>query len=165
MPEVKPIPDRFNSVSVYIFVPTGKEALEFYAKAFGAETISHMPGPGGQGTMHAEMRIGDSIVMLSDENEQFKMKSPSSVGASTAALHLYVEDTDAAFERAKAAGCEVLMPPFDMFWGDRFAKVTDPYGHQWGIAPHTEDVPPEEMGQRAAEFFANMSPGGECENS
>jgi uncharacterized glyoxalase superfamily protein PhnB len=156
MTDVKPIPERFNTVSVYLFVPNGAEALDFYAKAFGAETLCHMPGPNGQGTMHAEMRIGNSTMMLSDDNEQLNLKSPKSAGAGTASVHLYVEDVDAAFERATVAGCEVLMPPADMFWGDRFTKVVDPYGHQWGIATHTEDVPPEEMEQRAAEFFANM---------
>lgn len=161
MSNVQAIPDRFNSVNVYLFVPDGAEALEFYAKAFSAKTISHMPGPDGAGTMHAEMQIGDSTVMLADENEQFKLKSPKSAGAGTASLHLCVEDADRAFQQAIEAGCEVLMPPTDMFWGDRFAKVVDPYGHHWGIATHIEDVPPDEMGKRATEFFANMPGHGD----
>jgi len=158
----QPIPDRFNTVSTYLIVPSAVEALEFYAKAFGAETICRMPGPDGQSTMHAEMGIGDSTVMLTDENPQFNLKSPHSLGGCTASLHLYVEDADAMFQRAVDAGCKVLAPIQDMFWGDRFGKVADPYGHHWGVATHKEDLTEEEMQERAAAAFAQM---GQCEES
>ena len=163
MSDVKPIPDRFNTVSVYLIVPNSVEALEFYARAFGAETISRMAGQDGSSTLHAEIGIGDSTVMLTDENPQWNLKSPGSLGGCSASVHLYVEDVDAAFERAVDAGCQVLAPVEDMFWGDRYGKVADPFGHHWGIATHKEDVPEEELGQRAAEFFANMAAQGSCD--
>jgi uncharacterized glyoxalase superfamily protein PhnB len=148
MTTVQPVPDRFHSVAPYLVVPSAVEALALYEKAFGARTLSRMEGPGGS-TMHAEMRIGDSVVMMSDENPAWGLKSPRSAGACTCSLHLSVEDCDAVFQRAVAAGCQVLMPPADMFWGDRFCKVADPFGHHWGIATHQEDVSPEEMARRA----------------
>ncbi len=163
MSNVKPIPDRFNTVSAYLVVKNSVEALEFYGKAFGAETICRMPGPDGQSTMHAEMGIGNSTVMLTDENPQWGAASPITLGGNHSSLHLYVEDVDSAFEQAVAAGCEVTMPLQDMFWGDRFGKVKDPYGHQWGIATHKEDLTEDELQNRAAETFANMG-DGPCED-
>jgi len=157
---VKSRPDGFNTVSVYLVVKNAVEALEFYQKAFGAEVGARMPGPDGKSTMHAEMRIGNSKVMLTDENPQWGMKSPTTLGGSPASLHVYVDDADKFFNRAVEAGCTVTAPIMDAFWGDRYGKVADPFGHHWGIATHKEDVRPEEMGRRAAEFFANM---GECE--
>ena len=159
MSDVNPIPDRFNSVSAYLVVKNSTEALNFYGKAFGAETIFRMPGPDGASTMHAEMGIGDSVVMLTDENPEWGAQSPETLGGNHTSLHLYVNDVDAVFNQAVEAGCEVLAPVTDMFWGDRFGKVKDPFGHHWGIATHKEDVPEEEMGQRAAEFFASMGDG------
>jgi uncharacterized glyoxalase superfamily protein PhnB len=156
---VKPIPDGFNSVSTYLIVKNAVEATEFYRKAFGAEPGVRMPGPDGQSTMHAEIHIGNSAIMLSDENPQWNMKSPQTLGGVSASLHLYVDDADKLFNQAVEAGCEVLMPINDAFWGDRYAKVKDPFGHEWGIATHKEDVPPEEMGKRAQEFFAKMAEG------
>ncbi len=159
---VKPIPEGFNTVSVYLVVKNAVEALEFYQKAFGAEPGVRMPGPDGKSTMHAEMRIGNSMVMLTDENPQWEMKSPHTLGGSPSSLHIYVEDVDKYFNRAIEAGCEVKAPLMDAFWGDRFGKVTDPFGHEWGIATHKEDLSGEEIGKRAAEFFASMS-GGDCQ--
>jgi len=156
---VKAVPDGFNTVSVYLVVKNAVEALEFYQKAFGAEAGAHMTGPDGKSTMHAEMRIGNSTVMLTDENPQWQMKSPETLGGSPASLHVYVDDVDKMFGRAVEAGCTVLAPIMDAFWGDRYGKLADPYGHQWGIATHKEDVSPEDMGKRAAEFFASM---GDC---
>ncbi len=153
------IPEGFNTVSAYLIVKDAKEAIAFYQKAFGAESGVHMPGPGGQGTLHAEIRIGNSTVMLTDENPQWEMKSPSTLGGTPAGLHLYVDDADKAFQRAIDAGCTVKAPLMDAFWGDRFGKVTDPYGHEWGIATHVEDVEPAEMEKRAAAFFADMAGG------
>ena len=157
---VKPIPEGFNTVSAYLVVKNAVEALEFYQKAFGAEPGVRMPGPDGKSTMHAEMRIGNSMVMLTDENPQWEMKSPHTLGGSPSSLHIYVEDVDKYFDRAIKAGCEVKAPLMDAFWGDRFGKVVDPFGHQWGIATHKEDLSGEEIGKRATEWFANM--GGDC---
>ncbi len=160
MPDVKPIPDGFHTLNAYLIVPDALEAIDFYARAFGATAGDHMPGPGGKGTMHAEIRIGDSTLMLSDENPQWGSQAPATLGGSPVSLHLYVEDADALFHRAVEAGCSVEFPIDDTFWGDRYAKVKDPYGHQWGIATHKEDVPPEEMARRAEAFFASLA-GGE----
>ena len=156
---VKAVPDGFNTVNVYLVVKNAVEALEFYQKAFGAEAGERMPGPDGKSTMHAEMRIGNSTIMLTDENPKWEMKSPSTLGGSPASIHLYVKDADKMFKRAVDAGCTAMMPIMDAFWGDRYGKVIDPYGYQWGIATHKENLSPEEMGRRAAEFFANM---GDC---
>jgi PhnB protein len=153
---VKPIPDGFNSVSAYLVVPNAAEALEFYQRAFGAETIARMAGPDGKSTLHAEMRIGNSGVMLAEENERWGSKSPRTLGGTPVSLHIYCEDVDALFHRAVAAGCTVTYPVMDAFWGDRYGKVTDPYGHIWGIATHKEDVSPEECSRRAAAWFSSM---------
>jgi PhnB protein len=153
---VKPIPEGFHSVTPYLMVPNCVKALEWYEKAFGAKTISRMPGPGGS-TMHAEMRIGDSRLMLSDENPQWNAKSPKTLGGTPVSLHLYVQDVDAAFSQAQAAGCEVTMPPGQMFWGDRYCKIIDPFGHMWGIATRTEDVSPQELARRQEEMLKQMS--------
>lgn len=160
MSDVKPIPDRFNSLSAYLFVPNSVEAIEFYTKAFGAKLLSRMPGPDGTSTVHAELAIGNSILMLADENPQWNLKSPTTLGGCTSSMHLYVEDADATYNQAVAAGCQVLAPISDMFWGDRFGKVADPYGHHWGIATHKEDLSPAEMAERAKAAFAAMAGGG-----
>jgi len=160
----KPIPDGFNTVSVYLVVENAVEAIEFYQKAFGAEPGPRMPGPDGSSTMHAEIHIGNSAVMLTDENPQWGMKSPATLGGSPCTLHLYVEDVDAMFARAIAAGCTVRAPLMDAFWGDRYGKLMDPFGHEWGIATHKEDVPPDEMARRAQEWFAAMG-GPDCPQS
>ena len=154
---VNPVPQGFHTVNCYIVVPNSQEAMAFYEKAFGAEVAVHMPGPGGQGTMHAELRIGDSTVMLTDENEQWGKKSALTLGGSPVAMHVYCEDADAFFKQAVDAGCTEKFPVTEMFWGDRFGQVVDPYGVEWGIATHVEDVAPEEMGKRAEAFFASMS--------
>ncbi|HXV77139.1 MAG TPA: VOC family protein [Candidatus Polarisedimenticolaceae bacterium] len=153
----KPIPEGFNTVSSYLVVSDAAKAIEFYAKAFGAERVNHMPMPGGKGTMHAEMRLGDSRFMLTDENPQWGTRSPKSLGGTPVSMHIYTRDADAMFKRAVGAGCEVQMPPTDMFWGDRYAKVADPFGHVWGIATHVEDVPDAELGKRAKKWFADMA--------
>jgi uncharacterized glyoxalase superfamily protein PhnB len=158
---VKPIPERFNTVSAYLIVPNAVEALEFYQRALGAKTIVRMAGPGGQGTVHAEMALGDSMVMLADENPNWGAKSPRTLGATPVSLHLYVKDADALFQRAVAAGCTVQMPLQDMFWGDRFGKVQDPFGHVWAIATHKENVGEAELARRAAEAFAKMCAASE----
>jgi uncharacterized glyoxalase superfamily protein PhnB len=156
---VKAVPDGFHTVTPALMVSRSGDAIEFYKKAFGAVELFRMPGPDGQGVIHAEIRIGDSIIMLGDECPDMPGKAPTSLGATTCSLHIYVDNVDAAFDRALKAGATVQMPPANMFWGDRYAKVTDPFGHSWGLATHVEDLTPEEIGRRAQEFFAQMAQG------
>ena len=159
---VKPIPPGFNSVSCYLVVKGVTKAIDFYATAFGAKPGAVMKMPDGKTILHAEICIGNSMVMLTEENPQWEMKSSETLGGSPISMHLYVEDVDAAFQRATDAGCEVVAPLMDAFWGDRYGKVKDPFGLQWGIATHKEDLGPEEMGKRAAEWFASMA-AGDCQ--
>ena len=159
MSDVKPIPEGFNTVSNYLVVKSATEALSFYQKAFGAEAGHRMPGPDGESTMHAEMRIGNSSVMLTQENPEWQMKSAETLAGSPVSLHIYVENSDKAFDRAVAAGCEVTAPMSDAFWGDRYGKVKDPFGLEWGFATHKEDLTEAEIGKRAADFFASMGQG------
>ena len=156
---VKHVPEGFNTVSTYLIVKNAQEALDFYQKAFGAELRYRMRGPDGKSTMHAEMRLGNSTVMLTDENPQWGTKSPATLGGTPASLHVYVDNADKLFDRAVKAGCTVKAPLMDAFWGDRYGKLTDPFGHEWGIATHKEDVSPDEMERRAAEWFASMGGG------
>jgi PhnB protein len=148
MSAVKPVPDGYRTVTPYLAVRGAAKALEFYAKAFGATELFRMPGP-GDSVMHAEIRIGDSIVMLGDESPEMGATSPQTIGGSAVSLLLYVNDVDASFARATEAGCTAHMPPADMFWGDRYGKLQDPFGHLWAIATHKEDVSPEEVARRA----------------
>ena len=115
-----------------------------------------MPSPDGRTVMHAELQIGDSILFLADEFPEMGARSPKALGGSPVTIHLYVADVDAVFNRAIQAGATAQMPPTDMFWGDRYGKLTDPFGHVWSVATHTEDVPPEEMAKRAQAAFAQM---------
>ncbi len=160
--KVKAVPEGFNTVSAYLIVPDATRALRFYAEAFGAETGLRMSGPEGRGTMHAEMRIGDSMVMLADENPHMGTKAPASLGGTPVSLALYVQDVDALFARAVSAGCTVVLPVMDAFWGDRYGKLKDPFGHEWGIATHKEDLSPAEIERRQAEFFRKMGSGCGC---
>jgi uncharacterized glyoxalase superfamily protein PhnB len=164
MAKAQPVPAGFNTVSAYLVVPNSREALAFYKKAFAAEEVMCMPGPDGKTTMHAEMRIGNSTVMLGDENPEWGSRSPLTLGGAGVSLHLYVDNADALFQRAVSAGCTPIMPMMDAFWGDRYGKLKDPFGHQWGVATHKEDVTPQEMGKRAEAFFASMAaqPGGKA---
>jgi PhnB protein len=154
---VKAIPEGYGTVTPYIVVREAGKAIDFYKKAFGAEEVFRMPGPDGKSVAHAEIRIGNSMVMLSDENPEWGTKSPLTLGGTPVSLFIYSPDVDAAFKRAVDAGCSAEMPPADMFWGDRFSKVKDPFGHSWQIATHKEDVPMEEMEKRAKEFYASMA--------
>jgi PhnB protein len=140
---VKPIPDGYHSVTPQLNVKNAAKLIDFMKQAFGAEERMRMPGPGGA-LMHAEVKIGDSIVMMSDAVREAPM--PGSI-------FLYVEDVDAVYQRALRAGATSVMEPTNMFWGDRFASVKDGFGNQWGIATHKEDVPPEEMPKRAEAFM------------
>ena len=149
MSAVKYIPDGYHTVTPHLAVRNAAKALEFYAKAFGAEETFRMPGPGGV-IMHAEVRIGDSTVMLGEESPDMGALSPQAIGGSPVSLMIYVKDVDASFARAEKAGCKVELPPTDMFWGDRYGKLVDPFGHKWSLATHKEDVAPEEMAKRMA---------------
>jgi PhnB protein len=155
-----PIPPGFHTVTPYLTLRDTAQAIDFYRRVFDATEIMRMPGPGGKGVAHAEIKIGDSIVFLSDEMPQSQTRAPSSLGGATGYLFLYVPDVDAAIERAVKAGAKVTMPAADMFWGDRFGTVADPFGHHWGLATHIEDVPPDEMERRAKAAMAQMGGGG-----
>jgi len=155
---VKPVPEGFHTVTPYLVQRDAKRALEFYKKAFGAETRMSMPAPDGR-IQHAEIKIGDSIIFVTDEFPDLapELKSPESAGCATGSIFLYVPDVDAAFKRAVEAGARVVMPATDMFWGDRFGKVADPFGHHWGIATHKEDLTPQETQKRQAEWERTMA--------
>ena len=149
MADIKPMPDGYHTLTPYIVVDGAADAIAFYQKAFGAEEIYRMPAPGGK-VMHAEIQIGDSRLMLSDAIPEMGGRSPKTLGGSPASILVYVPDVDAAFARAVEAGATAEMPVANMFWGDRYGKVKDPFGHVWQLATHVEDVSPEEMGRRAA---------------
>jgi PhnB protein len=151
----KPIPEGYNTLSTYLAVDDATRAIEFYKEAFGATERGVMHGPDGK-VAHAEIQIGDSVIMLSDPFEQSTLRSPKQLGAASSALFMYVEDTDAAFERAVHAGASASSPPEDMFWGDRFGRVTDPFGHEWQIATRIEDLSLEEVMERGKEAMAGM---------
>ena len=153
---VNPIPAGCNSVNAYVIVKDGQKAVDFYAKAFGGEARTCMTGPDGS-FVHGEVKIGNSTLMVSQENPQWEMKSAETLGGSPVSLHLYVDDCDAVFKQAIEAGCSEIAPVMDMFWGDRYGKVVDPFGMQWGIATHTEDVSDEEMQKRSEEWFKQMA--------
>ena len=145
---VKAIPDGYYSLTPYVVVKGAAEAIEFYKTVFGATEIMRMPGPDGR-IMHAELKIGNSVLMLSDENLERGYLSPLSRGGASSSVMLYTDDVDATFKKAVAAGAKAEQPPTDMFWGDRMANLYDPFGHSWAIATHKEDVSPEEMEKRA----------------
>lgn len=145
---VKPIPDGFNTVTPHLVVNGAADAIEFYRDAFGAEEITRMPGPAGK-LMYAEIRIGDSRVMLTDELPEMGKKGPGPEGETAVTVHLYVPDTDAVFDKAVKAGAKVKMPLEDMFWGDRYGVIEDPFGHQWSIAMRKEDLTESQILERA----------------
>ena len=147
-----PIPEGFGTVTPHLIVKGAADAIQFYKQAFGAEEIACHEFHGA--VMHASIRIGDSIVMLNDEFPDMGCLGPLEGRPSPVTVHLFVEDVDALYKRATEAGAEVVMPLADMFWGDRYAIVRDPFGHSWSLGTHIEDVPPEEMESRAAAAFA-----------
>jgi uncharacterized glyoxalase superfamily protein PhnB len=153
---VKAVPEGHHTVTPHLIVRGGDQAIAFYKKAFGAEEVNRAPGPDGKKLMHAVIKIGDSLIHLSDEFPDMGSRSPQTLGGTAAGLLVYVEDVDAAFQRAVAAGAQVGFPVADMFWGDRFGKVVDPFGHEWALATHKEDVSHEEAMKRAAAHFAQM---------
>ena len=154
--QVQPIPQGYHSVTPYLVVNDAARAIDFYRRAFGAKETVRMDGPPGK-IAHAELKIGDSMIMLSDEMPGGGCRSPKSLGGSTVNIFLYVEKVDSVFNQAESAGAKVDMPPSDMFWGDRYGKLTDPFGHSWSVATHQEDVAPEEMKKRTQEAMGKMA--------
>jgi PhnB protein len=150
------IPHEFHTVTPSLVVRGAAQAIEFYKKALGAEERMRMAGPGGK-IMHAELKIGDSIIFLTDEMPEMGCKAPQTLGGSAGSLYLYVQDVDSAFKRAVDAGGKATMPVADMFWGDRFGSFTDPFGHNWGLSTHVEDLTEPEIEERAKAFYAQMA--------
>jgi PhnB protein len=153
--KVNPIPADYLGITPYLSVKGAADAIEFYKKAFGAIEMMRLPGP--DGTLgHAEIKIGDALIMLADEYPAYGNLSPKTLGGSSVRLHMYVEDVDAFFEKAVAAGAKVLIPIADQFYGDRSGRLEDPFGHVWLDSTHVEDVAPDEM-QRRMEAYSKKS--------
>ena len=152
----KPIPAGFHTVTPHIVIRNAARAIDFYKEAFGAKELFRMPGPDGKSIMHAEIKIGDSIIMIGEEHPEFGCKSPQALNGTPVGIHLYVENADDIFQRAVKAGAQSVMPVEDQFWGDRYGKLKDPFGHEWSIATHQRDLTPEQMQKGAAEAFAKM---------
>ncbi len=150
MAKVKPVPEGFHTVTPYLVVDDGARAIEFYEQAFGAKEVMRMPGPDGK-VSHAEVKIGDSIIMLGPSQASTGVRSPQSLGGSTVSIFLYLEDVDSTFKKALSAGAKEAQPLADQLWGDRYGRLTDPFGHSWSLATHKEDVSAEEMSRRMQE--------------
>ena len=147
MAQMKPIPDGMHTITPHLTVKGAAQAIDFYKKAFGAVELARMPMPDGKTLMHAHLKIGDSHLFLVDEFPTMGGKGPATLGGASVAMHLYFENVDAAFSQAVAAGAQPKMPPTDMFWGDRYGQLRDPFGHRWSVATHVRDVSPEEIQQ------------------
>jgi len=154
MSPVKAIPEGYHSISPSLTCKDAARAIDFYKSVFGAQELMRMHTPDGSKITHAELKIGDSIIFINDE---IGPQTASAPGGSKISLFLYVENADATFNRAVEAGSKVAMALENQFWGDRFGSISDPFGHSWGIATHVEDLTPEEIGQRAAAFFAKAA--------
>jgi PhnB protein len=154
---VKPIPDGYRSVIPYLIVDGAAAAIEFYKTAFGATERLRLGGPGGK-IGHAELEIGDSLIMLADEHPEMGARGPRTVGGSPVGIHVYLPDVDAAAARAVAGGAKLTRPVADQFYGDRLGTIEDPFGHIWHISTHIEDVSPEEIGRRAAAMAQGKKP-------
>jgi uncharacterized glyoxalase superfamily protein PhnB len=149
----KPIPDGYHSVTPTLTISGASDAIEFYRKAFDAKEIYRFPGPDGKSIMHAEIRIGDSAILLCDEMPQMGCLSPTSIGGPSGSIYLYVNDADFVFNKAVSVGAKPMMPMMDGFWGDRMGVLTDPFGHRWAIATRKKDMTPEEIQNAGAEFM------------
>ena len=148
-----PIPEDYPRVTPYLIVDGANAAIDFYCSVFGASEHMRLGMPDGR-VGHAELELGSSIIMLADENPQMDIRGPGAIGGTPVSLHVYVEDSDATFERAVQAGAKALRPVEDRFDGDRSGQFQDPFGHRWDVSTHVEDVPPDEMAKRAAEMMA-----------
>ena len=155
---VNPIPEGYHSLQIYLAVEDASKAIDFYKEAFGAEETIRMPGPDGK-VAHAELQIGDSKLMLSDPFPHSDVRPPAERGGPTASIFMYVDDVDATFEQAQRAGGTVVSELEDMFWGDRFGTVADPFGHVWAMATHKEDLSEEEIAERSKAAMAEMGAG------
>jgi PhnB protein len=152
-PKVNPIPQGYHTVTPSLMVRGAEKALDFYRKAFNAEETLRMPGPDGK-IIHAEFRIGNSVMMLGEEMPEMGGKSPQSLGGSPVSFFIYLENVDEAWQRAINAGAKQVMPLADMFWGDRAGCVDDPFGHHWWLAQHIADLTPDEIKKGQEEFFS-----------
>ena len=150
----KAIPEGFHTLTPHLVVDDAKAALAFYKQAFGAVELMCVPEPKGKRVMHAEMKIGDSVVMLVDTFSEMGAKNPKDLQGSPVMLHIYTADADAMIKRAEKAGATVTMPVEEMFWGDRYGSVRDPFGHSWSVATHVRDVSPDQMKKAAEQAFA-----------
>lgn len=154
---VKPVPERYHSLTPNLVCQNAAAAIDFYKRVFGATEIERFPGPKGE-VMHAELKIGDSVIFVNDSMGKLA-PTPGQGTSNPTYLHLYAPDVDVIFNRAVSAGARVDMPVQDMFWGDRYGKLTDPFGQQWGIATHKEDVAREDLPRRQQEFFSKAAAG------
>lgn len=150
-------PEGYQSVTPMLVLKDARKAIEFYKRAFGAVERYVMPGPDGKGVMHAEIMIGDSIIMMGEESPNEPCKSAETMGGSPVSFYIYLEDVDKAFQKALDAGCVIKMPVQDMFWGDRFGSLNDPFGYNWGLATHTRDLTDQEIQEGARAMFAKMT--------
>ena len=157
MSQVKKIPDGYHSITPYLNVKNGAEAIEFYKKAFGATEIMRILTPDGKSIAHAEIEINDSKLMLADEIPEMKNLSPTTLGGTSTGIFLYVDDVDKTFDQAVAEGAKILYPVKDQFWGDRHGSIEDPFGHRWSISTHIKDLSEEEMREAAQEAMSKMS--------
>ena len=152
MAKVKPIPDGYHSVTPYLIVDGASDAIDWYGKVLGTKERMRIPMPDNK-VGHAELEVGDSVIMLADEFPDMGARGPKSIGGSPVTISVYVEDVDSVFERAVQAGANSLRPVENQFYGDRTGQFEDPFGHRWSVATHVEDVPPDEMAKRAAEMM------------
>jgi len=153
----KIIPEGYHSINSYLVVRNAAKAIDFYKKAFNAEERFRIPGPDGRTIMHADLKIGDSIFMLTEESTEMKALSPESIGGSPVSLYVYVKDVDAVFNQAVSEGATVLYPVRDQFYGDRSGYLRDPFGHLWSVATHKKDLSPDEVRKAGEAFFREMS--------
>ncbi len=152
----KPIPDGYHSATPTLTISGASDAIEFYKKAFDAKEIFRFLGPDGKSIMHAEIRIGDSPIMLCDEMPQMGCLSPTSIGGPSGSIYLYVNDADSVFNKAVSVGAKPMMPIMDGFWGDRIGALTDPFGHRWTVATRKKDLTMEEIQKAGVEFMKNQ---------
>jgi PhnB protein len=156
MAQVKPVPQGYHTATPYLTIKNAARALDFYKKAFGAQEVARMDAPDGK-VAHAEIKVGDSMIMIAEETPGSGNRSPESLGGTTASIFLYVDNADAIFEKAVSAGAQVETALADMFWGDRYGKLKDPFGHSWSVATHKEDVAPAEMEKRMQDAMAKQA--------
>ena len=151
----KPIPHGMHTATISLTVQDSSAMIDFYKKVFDAQELFRMPGPDGKTIMHAEVKIGDSIIMLNDEFPKMNCRSPKSVGGTSSGIYLYVDDVDGTVKKAIENGAKLQMPVMDMFWGDRLGNIEDPSGHMWSVATHVKDMTPEEMAKAGQEAMKN----------